>query len=181
VAAASWWPAPGKGPLAGAGVCARAAQQPGAGDVDADQHEGDVEVHQLADQVQGVLVIAAVQPEPGDVVDEQRGRGVVADRVTNGPDQVVQGGGVRVAVDVQDGLAQCLGRCPDRKPAVGDGHEQVPGPGDGAGCELAADTAPQVLELGGGPACGLGLALEPAAADHQPVAGAGGELHRVVL
>ena len=51
-----------------------AAEQPGAGDVDADQHEGDAEVHQLADQIQGVLVIAAVQPEPGDIVDQQRGR-----------------------------------------------------------------------------------------------------------
>ena len=66
-------------------------------------------------------------------------------------------------------------------PAVGHRHEQVPGPGKGTGRDLAADAAPQVLELGRGVARGLGLALEPAAADHQPVAGARGELHRVVL
>ena len=153
--------AAGEGPLAGTRVGTGAAQQPGPGDVDADQHQGHVEIHQLADQVKGVLVIAAVQPEPGYVVDEQRGRGGSRTALRDRPDQVVQGGGVRVAVDVQDGLAQGLGGRPDREPAVGHRHEQVPGPGDGAGRELAADAAPQVLELGRGPAGGLGLALEP--------------------
>ena len=43
------------------------------------------------------------------------------------------------------------------------------------------DVPPQVFELGRGLAGGLGLALEPAAADHQPVAGARSELDRVVL
>ena len=106
---------------------------------------------------------------------------MVPDRVADCPDQVVERGGVRVAVDVEDRLAQRLGRRLDREPAVGDGHEQVPGPGKRAGGELAVDIPPQVLELGRGLAGGLGLAVEPAAVDHQPVAGARSELDRVVL
>ena len=50
-----------EGPLAGARVVAALAQQPGAGDVHADEHEGDVHAHERADQVQHVLVIGAAR------------------------------------------------------------------------------------------------------------------------
>ena len=66
--------------------------------------------------------------------------GVIADGVADCPDQVVQGGGVRVAVDVEDRLAKCLGRRLDREQAVGDRHEQVTGPGDGPRAEAAGRT-----------------------------------------
>jgi hypothetical protein len=59
----------GERPLAGGRVRAGPAEQPGAGDVDADQHEGGAEVHQLTDQVQCVLIISAMKLESRNVVD----------------------------------------------------------------------------------------------------------------
>ena len=77
-------------PLPGARVVAALAQQPGAGDVHPDEHEGDVHAHERADQVQDVLVVGAVHAQPGDVVQQQRLGAVVADRGGDLADQVRQ-------------------------------------------------------------------------------------------
>ncbi|MGC0319212.1 hypothetical protein [Kitasatospora acidiphila] len=58
----------GQHPLLLARVPLRLAQQPGAGDVHPGQDQGDAQAHERADQVEQVLVVGAVHPQPADVV-----------------------------------------------------------------------------------------------------------------
>ncbi|MFF7415769.1 hypothetical protein [Streptomyces lydicus] len=75
-------------PLTAGGVVTALAQKSGAGDVDADEDQGDVHAHEGADQVEGVLVVGAVHAKPRDVVQDQdpgavvpQGRGDLADQI----------------------------------------------------------------------------------------------------